>query len=539
MKEKPAAHASANRDPTRRTVAGMSRLIAVRPGERTAFFWSFSYFFALLCSYYIVRPMRDEMGIAGGVEHLQWMFSATFVVMLAAVPVFGWVTRRFAVGRFLPYVYLFFIAHLLMFFILFKSNTAGTYVARAFFIWASVFNLFIVSVFWSLMADIFDADQARRLFGMIAAGGTLGALTGPALTAALVIQLGPTNLLLLSAAFLGWAVVCIHRLIAWRASTVTVRPGKLAPEADIALGGSIVAGVQLIVRSPYLIGICLLMLFFTTLATFLYFQQAHIVRLNFDDPARRTALFAGMDFTVNALTLFLQVLLTGRIVGRFGLGWTLALIPLLLTLGFLVLGFSPVLGVLVVIQVLRRAGMQQMERSRQRMAVPAIDLMQIHNLRDWQTHLPVLREWKQAGKIRYIGITTSHGRSHNALEQIMLKEPLDFVQFSYSLADRTVEKRLLPLAADRGIATLINRPFQRGSLFRKVSGIALPPWSAEVNCNSWGQFFLKYILSHPAVTCVIPATSKPHHMLDNMGAGFGWLPDTRQRSRMEKYFNSL
>jgi AAA family ATP:ADP antiporter len=356
MKEKPAAHAYANRDPTRRTAAGMSRLIAVRPGERTAFFWSFSYFFALLCSYYIVRPMRDEMGIAGGVEHLQWMFSATFVVMLAAVPVFGWVTRRFAVGRFLPYVYLFFIANLLLFFLLFKSTTAGTYVARAFFIWASVFNLFIVSVFWSLMADIFDADQARRLFGMIAAGGTLGALTGPALTAALVIQLGPTNLLPLSAAFLGWAVVCIHRLIAWRTSTGTVRPGKLAPEADVGLGGSIVAGVQLIVRSPYLIGICLLMLLFTTLATFLYFQQAHIVRLNVDDPARRTALFAGMDFTVNALTLFLQVLLTGRIVGRFGLGWTLALIPLLLTLGFLVLGFSPVLGVLVVIQVLRRAG---------------------------------------------------------------------------------------------------------------------------------------------------------------------------------------
>jgi aryl-alcohol dehydrogenase-like predicted oxidoreductase len=187
----------------------------------------------------------------------------------------------------------------------------------------------------------------------------------------------------------------------------------------------------------------------------------------------------------------------------------------------------------------RRAGMQQMERSRQRMGVPAIDLMQIHNLRDWQTHLPVLREWKQAGKIRYIGITTSHGRSHEALEQIMLKEPLDFVQFSYSLADRTVEKRLLPLAADSGIATLINRPFQRGSLFRKVSGIALPPWSADVDCSSWGQFFLKYILSHPAVTCVIPATSKPHHMLDNMGAGFGRLPDTRQRSRMEKYFNSL
>ena len=284
------------------------------------------------------------------------MFSGTFVVMLAAVPLFGWVTRRFAVRQFLPYVYIFFIANLLLFFVLFKSNVSGAYVARAFFIWASVFNLFIVSVFWSLMADIFNNDQAKRLFGMIAAGGTVGALTGPILTATLVLKVGPTNLLLLSAAFLGWAVLSIHRLIAWRSSTSATAQGRQDPEGDIALGGSVVAGVQLILRSPYLIGICLLMLLFTTLATFLYFQQATIVRISFDNPAERTALFAAIDFTVNALTLILQVFLTGRLVKRIGLGWTLALIPLLLALGFLILGFTPALGVLVVVQVLRRAG---------------------------------------------------------------------------------------------------------------------------------------------------------------------------------------
>ena len=187
----------------------------------------------------------------------------------------------------------------------------------------------------------------------------------------------------------------------------------------------------------------------------------------------------------------------------------------------------------------RQAGMQQMERSMQHMGVRIMDLMQIHNLRDWKTHLPVLREWKQAGKIRYIGITTSHGRSHDALERIMRTEQLDFVQFTYNLEDRAVAERLLPLAADRGIATLINRPFQRGSLFHRVKGQLMPPWSADFDCNSWGQFFLKYIVSHPAVTCVIPATSKPHHMIDNMGAGFGRVPNPRQRSRMEQYFSSL
>ena len=187
----------------------------------------------------------------------------------------------------------------------------------------------------------------------------------------------------------------------------------------------------------------------------------------------------------------------------------------------------------------RQAGMQQMEQSMQRMGVKVMDLMQIHNLRDWETHLPVLREWKKAGKIRHIGITTSHGRSHSALERIMQTEQLDFVQFTYNLEDRVAEERLLPLAADRGIATLINRPFQRGSLFRKVKGQPLPPWSADFDCDSWGQFFLKYIAAHPAVTCVIPATSKPNHMLDNMGAGFGRMPDARQRSRMEQYFSSL
>lgn len=187
----------------------------------------------------------------------------------------------------------------------------------------------------------------------------------------------------------------------------------------------------------------------------------------------------------------------------------------------------------------RREGIDQMERSMQRMGVDRIDLMQIHNLRDWKTHIDTLVEWKAQGKIRYIGITTSHGRYHDELEQILQQLALDFVQFSYNILDREAEQRLLPIASERGIATLINRPYQRGGLFRKVRGKSLPEWASEFDCASWGQFFLKFIAAHPDVTCVIPATSKLKHMVDNMGAGFGRLPDESMRRRMIETMESI
>ncbi len=184
-------------------------------------------------------------------------------------------------------------------------------------------------------------------------------------------------------------------------------------------------------------------------------------------------------------------------------------------------------------------GTRQMQRSMQRMGVDHIDLMQIHNLRDWQTHIETLVDWKARGKIRYIGITTSHGRYHKDLEAIMRQQPLDFVQFSYNILDRAAEQRLLPIAQEKGIATLINRPYQRGSLFRLVKGKPLPEWAAEIDCVSWGQFFLKFIASHPGVTCIIPATSKLKHMADNMAAGYGRLPDEHTRERMIEYLEWL
>ena len=186
----------------------------------------------------------------------------------------------------------------------------------------------------------------------------------------------------------------------------------------------------------------------------------------------------------------------------------------------------------------KQEGITQMRRSMQRMGVDKFDLMQIHNLRDWRVQLETLREWKASGKIRFIGITTSHGRFHRELEEILLQEPFDFVQLTYNIGNRDVEQRQLPIAAERKLAVLVNRPFMRGSLFRHVKGRPLPQWATEF-CDSWGQFFLKFVVSYPAVTCAIPATSKVHHMLDNMGAGFGRLPTVAERQQMLRSFTSL
>lgn len=187
----------------------------------------------------------------------------------------------------------------------------------------------------------------------------------------------------------------------------------------------------------------------------------------------------------------------------------------------------------------KQRGIEQMEASRKLWGVPRFDLMQVHNLLDWEAHLATLKTWKREGRIRYLGVTTSHGRRHEELEEIMRKEPLDFVQFTYNLADREAEQRLLPLARERGIAVIANRPFQRGALFDRVKGKPLPVWAGEFDCASWAQFFLKFIVSHPAITCAIPATRQPAHLIENMGAGLGRLPDAHMRQRMIQHFENL
>jgi diketogulonate reductase-like aldo/keto reductase len=183
-------------------------------------------------------------------------------------------------------------------------------------------------------------------------------------------------------------------------------------------------------------------------------------------------------------------------------------------------------------------GIAQMNRSFNLLQRKRVDLMQIHNLVDWQIHLKTLRDWKEQGRIRYLGITHYTEGAYSQIEDILKNNPVDFLQINYSMLSRTAEQRLFPLAKEKGVAIIINQPFEEGALFQRVKGKALPAWAAEFDCTSWGQFFLKFILANTAVTCVIPGTSKPHHMADNAGAGVGKLPDENQRQQMIRFINS-
>jgi AAA family ATP:ADP antiporter len=324
-----------------------ARLLQVQPGEGRQVAWSALYFFSLLCGYYVLRPVRDEMGIQGGVGNLPWLFSATFVVMLAAVPLFGWASSRLPRAKFLLGVYLFFVVNLLVFFALFREGIEVAAVARAFFVWLSVFNLFVVSVFWSFMADLFTHDQARRLFGLISAGGSAGALAGPAITASLARSLGPTNLLPVSAVFLLLAVLCIYQL-----NKIATTSGK---SASAPIGGAVWAGLITLLRSPYLITIAAYVVVNTLLGTLLYFRQQTLVAQHYSDPGERTHLFALLDLAVNVLSLAGQALVISAVMRRLGMTIALVILPAVSLVGFAILGAWPTLAALIVFAVVRRA----------------------------------------------------------------------------------------------------------------------------------------------------------------------------------------
>jgi AAA family ATP:ADP antiporter len=331
------------------------RALAIRPGEGGAALWSFAYFFCVLSSYYVLRPVREEMGVATGVERLPWLFTGTFLAMVAAVPIFGALAARFPRRTLLPLVYAFFIACILGLFVLLRGGGAPAWAPAAFFIWLSVFNLFVVSVFWSFMADVWREEQARRLFGLIAAGGSAGALVGPAVTAFLAPRIGPVNLLPVAAAMLAGALVCVARLRPG-APAAGAGPRASGPEADEApVGGGALGGLTRVLRSAYLSGIALFVALGTLFATFVYFQQAQIMRAAFADPGRRTAAFAQMDLAVNALTIGAQLFATGALATRFGLARVLPALPVLTLVGFTALALAGAGSVLIAFQVLRRA----------------------------------------------------------------------------------------------------------------------------------------------------------------------------------------
>lgn len=339
--------------------------VDVEPAETAALLFAFAYFFCLLSSYYLLRPLRDAMGLVGGVQALQWLFTATFLTMLALVPVFGFIAARLPPRRFVPLIYRFFALNLVAFGILLAAGIAEAHVARVFFVWMSVFNLFVVAIFWSVLADCFRNEQGRRLFGFIAAGGTAGALVGPALAGSLVTALGPVTLTFVAAALLEAAVQCFRRLVASSSSDPSAplasakdadeQPWRIPTYRDTRIGGGILAGLSLLVRSRYLFGIVLYMLFYTMTSTFLYFEQARIVAERLPDTASRTQVFAAIDFVVSGLTLVLQVLVTGRFMRRFGVAAALIFLPAVTAVAFVSLAAWPALSVLIAAQGIRRA----------------------------------------------------------------------------------------------------------------------------------------------------------------------------------------
>jgi AAA family ATP:ADP antiporter len=336
----------------------LSRTVLVAAGERRALVWSFAYFFFLLAGYYLIRPVRDAMGIAGGVRNLPWLFTATFLVLIAVQPAYGVAVARLSRRYFIPLVYHFFVVNIFIFWLLFIFHIRTVEVARIFFVWVGVFNLFVVSVFWSFMADIFTSEQSRRLFGFIGAGGTAGSLLGPTLAVTLSVPLGAANLLLIAALFLEAAIFCARRLesasrFSPAASTMQLDARGERP-AQAALGGSALDGLLRMVRSPYLLGIAAWVSLLSFSATILYFQQAHIVAAAAHSRALQTRIFASIDFIVALLTLATQIFATGPLILRFGMGAATGFLPAVFTLGFVALAGMPGLVTLIAFQAIQR-----------------------------------------------------------------------------------------------------------------------------------------------------------------------------------------
>ncbi len=319
------------------------------PQERAAALWSFAYFFMLLASYYVLRPLRDQMGIAGGVKNLPWLFTATFVTLLVAQPLYGALVAKLTRARFIPIVYHFFAANLALFWLLLTLSVETAIVARIFFVWVSVFNLFAVAVFWSFMADLFDAEQGKRLFGFIGAGGTAGALLGPVITIALSVPLGPTNLLIAAIVLLEAAVFCVYRL----ERAATAHAGAPAAEPPRIGGGAFAALVEMF-QSPYLLGVGAWVSLLSFGATIVYFEQAHIISTTVHGAGAQTRIFASIDLAVSLLTLATQVFATGWLLKRFGTGIAAGALPLVYVVGFAALAVSPSLAVVLTLQVVQR-----------------------------------------------------------------------------------------------------------------------------------------------------------------------------------------
>ncbi|MGB5181338.1 MAG: MFS transporter [Xanthobacteraceae bacterium] len=326
----------------------LARALPATPQERAAALWSFAYFFTLLAGYYVLRPLRDQMAITGGIRNLPWLFTATFATLLVAQPLYGMLVAKLPRARFIPIVNHFFVVNLALFWLFLTLQIDTALVARIFYVWVAVFSLFSVAVFWSFMADLFTADQGKRLFGFIGAGGTAGALLGPVLTIWLSVPLGPTNLLIPTMILIEAAVFCIWRLERAATSHQTARA------QEERLGGGAFAAIPELIRSPYLIGLAAWISLQSFCATILYFEQIHIVAAEVQGAGAQTRLFAAIDLAVNLLTLATQLAATGQLLKRFGTGVAAAALPAVYAAGFFAVFWAPTLAAVLAAQVAQR-----------------------------------------------------------------------------------------------------------------------------------------------------------------------------------------
>jgi AAA family ATP:ADP antiporter len=344
-------------------------LLAVKPEERPALIGGFLLFFLLFTSYFMLRPVRETFGIAGGIRNLQWLFTGTFIATMAVVPLYGWAASRLPRRRLLPITYIASAIVMAGFATSLHLDPGSIWVGRAFYIWLSVFNLFVISIAWSLMADVLDGDQSRRLFGPIAAGASLGGLTGPLLSGVLVRPIGEAGLLFLSTALLLSTLVCVGWLLSWRDR---IGPRDDVP-APIRIGGSIWGGIRLILASRQLMAISAFVLLLTAVSTFVYFEQARIVAATFPERARQTEVFSAIDAVVQASTILIQLFVTGQLARRLGVTVLLAAVPAMMVFGLGLLSFIATFPVLVGVMIARRVGEYALVRPGREMLFAPLD----------------------------------------------------------------------------------------------------------------------------------------------------------------------
>ncbi|HKZ74089.1 MAG TPA: Npt1/Npt2 family nucleotide transporter, partial [Steroidobacteraceae bacterium] len=338
----------------------LSRLAPIEPRETAAVVAAFSLFFFVFCGYFAVRPVRETLGTILGEERVADLYFWTWMGALTLIPTYGYLVGRVRRSVLLPSLYGFVALALACVGVLLYSNGESIGVAQFFYVFISVLNLFIVSVFWSFLLELFDSAQSKRLFGVIAAGGTAGALVGPLVTDVMVGYLGNSGVLFLGATMFAVAILCQRVLLAiWlreRAAGTAAAESRAQVREDRPIGGNPFAGVTLVMRSPYLLGIAAFVVLLASVSTFLYFEQLRLVRESFPDIEQRTRIFARLDWIVQSLTIVSQIFITGRIASRLGLTVLLAIVPVAMVFGFLALAASGTFAMLAVVFVLRRAG---------------------------------------------------------------------------------------------------------------------------------------------------------------------------------------